>query len=134
VRCILDTSAVLALLAPEDEHHAAARKYVREERSLRLETTVAAVAEVYTVLRRRRGYRFAMDWADGFRSSDVVTIEPSTRDQDNRAWDILHRLAGVPLSYVDASLIALATRLRVDTIFTFDVDFRDAGLKVVPGL
>ena len=107
---------------------------MREERSLSLHTTTAAVAEVYTVLRRRRGYRFAMEWADSFRVSRVVAIEQSSRDQDDRAWDVLHRLAGVPLSYVDGSLIALAARLRVDTVFTFDQDFRDAGLKVVPGL
>ena len=36
------------------------------------------------------------------------------------------------LSYADASLVALSEKLHMETIFTFDDDFRRAGLTVVP--
>lgn len=129
---MLDTAAVFALLAPSDEHHAEARRFVDEHRGLHYHTTTAIVAEAYTVLRRRQGYRVAMDWADGFRASSVVTIEFADPKQEQHAWDVLRRMAGVPLSYADASLVALSETLHMETIFTFDDDFRHAGLTVVP--
>lgn len=132
MNCLLDTAAVFALLVPSDEHHGEARRFVEEHRGLHYHTTTAVVAEAYTVLRRRRGYRVAMDWADGFRASSVVTIEFSEVRQEQRAWAVLRRMPEVPLSYTDASLVALSEKLHMETIFTFDDDFRRAGLTVVP--
>ena len=47
-------------------------------------------------------------------------------------WSLLREYAGVPLSYADASLIVLGKKLGIGSIFTFDSDFRLAGMNVVP--
>ncbi len=52
---------------------------------------------------------------------------------DAQIWEVIDEFAGVPLSYADASLMALGRRLRVSRVFGFDSDLQAAGLSLVPG-
>jgi predicted nucleic acid-binding protein len=98
-----------------------------------MHTTSAVVAEVYTLLRRRAGFPAAMRASAGLLNSSFVTVHFIDPPFDAEIWRKLEALRGLPLSYVDASLIVLGERMRIRRIFTFDEDFRDAGLEVVPG-
>lgn len=121
-----------AAARPDDPDHDVARAFLRTSR-LRLHTTAVIAGEAYTLLRRRYDYAMAMRWAAAARRSELVTIHFAGPEDDARTWAILERLAGVPLSYADASLIALGERLGIRSVFAFDEDFRGAGLELVPG-
>jgi predicted nucleic acid-binding protein len=90
------------------------------------------LGEAYTYLRARDGYGVALNAVEGVRASGVATIEFIDRDFDRRIWDTIREFAGVPLSYVDASLVVLGQRLRLRRVFSFDDDLRQAGLELVP--
>lgn len=129
--CLYDTSAIYAVSRPDDPNHARARAFIRSPR-LKLHTTSVIVGEAYTLLRRRYDYEHAMRWAATARRSNLVTIHAASSEDDVLAWTILERYSGVPLSYADASLIALGERLGIQSAFAFDEDFQQAGLALVP--
>lgn len=131
MKCLLDTSAALALLIPRDQHHEAARRFARE-RGLRLETTSVIASETFTTLRGRAGYEVAMRWVRSVAESRLVSVHHMGPGEDALTWAVLERFSGVPLSYADASLVALGERLGIRSVFTFDEDFRQAGLEPVP--
>lgn len=129
---LIDTSAIHALNLTFDPYYGRARAHSIAF-SGRLHTTAPALEESFTLMRRRAGYDTASRVVDSLRRSDFVTIHFIDRDFDADIWKKLETLRGIPLSYVDASLIVLGERLRIRRIFTFDEDFREAGLEVVPG-
>lgn len=128
---LLDTSAIYAAYDARDSDHRRARGFLRSGKP-RLHTTSAIVQEAYTLFRRRAGYRYAMDWVRATRSSPAVTIHFQSPEDDAGTWEVLQRYSGVPLSYADASLIALGVRLGIRSAFAFDEDFQQAGLALVP--
>lgn len=51
---------------------------------------------------------------------------------EDSAWSILEHYADVPLSFTDATTIAVARSRRIREVFAFDEDFEAAGLSVGP--
>ncbi len=94
-----------------------------------LHTTEAVVEEIYTLTRRRLGFDAAMATVDAIQRGGVFEVH---EDDSAMAWAIVRELRSIPLSYQDASLIALSRQLGVREIFTFDSDFALAGLIVLP--
>ncbi len=73
-----------------------------------------------------------MRWVTGVMKSSTITVHrPDSATIDN-TWAVLREFSGLPLSYADASLVALARKLSIDRVFSFDADFRRCGLHVVP--
>lgn len=131
---LLDTSGAFALIIGRDQFHRRARLYATSQRNLRFHVPEVVLAETYTTLRRRQGYATAMRWATSVMSSSTVTVHRPTGGDLDQAWAILREFSGVPLSYADASLIALARKTSVDRVFSFDADFERCGLRLVPGM
>ena len=133
MKYILDTGAAVAFATPTDQYHLQSRAVFREPR-VSFVTTSIVLGEMYTFIQRRRGFAPALRWVRAASQSGLVDVIHLDEAQERAIWQTLERLAGIPLSYADASLVLLAQLTGIDTIFTFDEDFRDAGLKVVPGL
>lgn len=131
MNCLLDSGAVIALAISNDDHAPRARAFYLTP-GLRLFTTSVIVGEAYTYIRRRRGFEAAISAVRTLRPSGVVTIAPVGAHEDNAIWRTLEDFAGVPLSYADASLVALGRARRIAQVFSFDEDFRLAGLRLVP--
>lgn len=114
---VLDSSVAFALLDRRDsDHDGAVRWYADLAEPVR--TTPLVLAEVDHLALRRLGARET----DAFRH-DVATgaygVEwwPSAAE---RAAEVARRFADLGLSLTDASLVALAARLRTTRIATFD--------------
>ena len=127
----MDTGGMFAALAANDKYHATARAYLRTPH-LRLLTTSAVIGELYTLVLRRVGYSAASGIVRRLRSDATVDIWLMEASLERETWAALDEYAGVPLSYVDASLVALGKRLRITVAFSFDEDLRNAGLTTVP--
>lgn len=116
---VVDTSAVLALMRADDEHHALAAEWfdVADEE---LVTSPLCIAELDHLVLTRGGRDAALAlWRDLERGAYTV-----------RWWaDALDATIAVArrhpvLGLADASLVALAARVRTNRILTFDRRFR----------
>ncbi|MGH3996127.1 MAG: type II toxin-antitoxin system VapC family toxin [Pseudonocardiaceae bacterium] len=125
----VDTSFWYALQVRADVNHSAAATLLAQFGPRRpLVTSDRVCEETWTLLRRRRGHRAAVAFADAVRS---VNTRVGTRRIDatiaDDAWAWLRRRDDREFSFVDASSFALMRVLRVTEAFAFDGDFAAAG-------
>ena len=130
-RVFVDTSAVLALLNPSDESHAAARRAFErlQAREAPLLTTSFVLVEVYALLGRRMGLAaieaFRQDFAPLL---EIVWVDSATHEA---GLDLLLERRVRDLSLVDAVSFHVMRQRRLDEAFAFDRHFRDEGFAVV---
>ena len=135
-RGLIDTGAILAFLDQEDRWHG---RCVEALSSLRLPlaTSAAVLAELFHLLRNYPRQK-AMAWSF-VRSASVTVL--AIDDADLPSLDaLMRRYADRPMDFADATLVRLAERERLSTIFTIDHDdfetYRIEGrqrFRIVPG-
>lgn len=127
----VDTSALVALLNPEDEHHERAARAFARLRAQRaaLMTTSYVLVETYALVGRRLGVEavrgFRADFAPLMR---VVWVDEPLHDA---GLDILADRRRRQLSLVDAVSFATMRQSRVDEAFAFDPHFGQEGFETV---
>jgi len=123
---ILDTGPVIGLLSEDDEHHAASVAAIKTSgrKGRKLCTIREVIGEAYTLFRTRYSpHRSAepalavLRWA---RESGIELLETGEGDHQ-RAAAILERYSQLRLSYVDALLLAVAERKRIEELITVDM-------------
>ncbi|HZA67445.1 MAG TPA: PIN domain-containing protein [Geminicoccaceae bacterium] len=135
-RGLIDTGAILAFLDRDDRWH---ERCVQALSNLRfpLATSAAVLAELFHLLRnhpRQKGTAW------NFVRSAAVTVL-AIDDADLPALEaLMRRHADRPMDFADATLVSLAERERLSTIFTLDHDdfetYRIEGRRrfhIVPG-
>jgi uncharacterized protein len=113
----IDTGAILALLDTGDPWH---RRCAETFQTLQLPlaTSAAILTELFHLL--RGPHEFAKAW--GFLRSGPVTVLP-IGDEDLPDLDVLMiRYADRPMDFANATLVHLARREELMTIFTVDHD------------
>jgi len=133
-RGLIDTGAILALVDADDEWH---RRCIDAFESLRLPlaTSGAVLAEVFHLVSARE-----MNATWRFLRSGAVTLLP-LGDGDLPHLDrLMKKYSDRPMDFADASLVRLAERESLSTIFTIDHDefetYRIKGrsrFRVLPG-
>ena len=122
---LLDTGPVVGLLSARDEHHAAtvAAITASADQGRSLCSTWEVVGEAYTLLRVRLApptsagpALVVLRWA---RESGIRILPASDVDHD-RAAAILAQYSDHRLSYVDALVMALTERHRIEELITVD--------------
>ena len=132
MKVLADTSALLALVLRDDEHHAAAARFVRTQTRARLVMTELIVAELATRLRARIDAARAVAITREVLSSprcEVYFLDTALLDG---AIARMERLADKRLSLADCASFELMEHLGMTTAFTFDGDFRACGFEMVP--
>jgi predicted nucleic acid-binding protein len=131
----VDTGAWFAIQAADDAHHEAAREVLPAvlDASRSLVTSNLVVGETYTLLRLTRGYREARRFLDKVSVSGKLERLCITEPLERHAYEILHRYADHPFSFVDATSFALMRQQRIQHAFAFDSHFRTAGFLRIPG-
>ncbi len=115
---LIDTGAILALLDNKDRWH---ERCIEAYQSLQvpLATSAAVLTEFFYLagIRLRRP-----DAAWGFIRSGVVTVL-SIDDADLPSLDhLMRQYADRPMDFADATLVHLARREQLSTVFTIDHD------------
>jgi len=129
-RLAVDTSALLALVAPRDQHHARAVRIAREHvrNGGRFVGSVLVLAELHGHLLRWRGAPVAHDLVDRVRRDGAYEwhgVDSALVDAVHRTW--FSRLGGARISLTDAVSFELMRREKLTTAFAFDEDFVLAG-------
>lgn len=113
---LADTSGVIALLDRDDRHHAAAIQVAQTE-TLWIPSTI--LPEVDYLASKYLGETVARAFLEDVTSGQFPYIAVELEDIQ-QALSIMTRYNGVPLGLVDASIVALAERYRMQRILTLD--------------
>ena len=135
-RGLIDTGAILAFLDRDDRWHEPCAVSLATLR-LPLATSAAVLTEVFHLLRNQPRQK-AMAW--NFVRSAAVTVL-TIDDADLPALDqLMRKYADRPMDFADATLVHLARRESLSTVFTIDHDdfetYRIDGrrrFRIVPG-
>jgi uncharacterized protein len=131
IRVLLDTSAILALLNPKDEHHGRSRRVFETLRAQEasLVTTSFVLVESYALISRRMGLAAVR----AFRNDlvpllDVVWVEAGAHEA---GLDLLLERKKRDLSLVDAVSFVVMRQQRLEHAFAFDPHFEDEGFSLL---
>ena len=113
---LVDANALYAAADQSDSHHEVALAELRRP-ELSLVLPALPVAEAAYLIGDRLGPNAEAAFARGIAEFD---IELPTLDDWRRIADLVEQYADFPLGAADASIVALAERLRTDLVITFD--------------
>lgn len=97
-----------------------------------LYTTTHVLAELTTLLLRKRSHRVAVQGLDRIRDSDAFTVVSPTEAEFEAACREFERYDDQQISMVDHVTAVLARERGGEHVFSFDSDFRTLGLSLVP--
>ena len=116
-RGLIDTGAILAFLNRHDRWHESCRE-IFATLSFPLATSAAVLAEVFHLLPGSRDVPRV--WS--FLKSGAVTVLSITDDDLPGLEALMDRYQDRPMDFADATLVHLARREALTTIFTVDHD------------
>ena len=127
---LVDTGLFYALQNTRAQHHGAAKNALSvTNRGLygRPFTSEYVFDEVVTLVRSHRGYREAKVVGDRILGADeypqVYDLLSVGKHEFEAALDAFERYDDHPLSFTDATTIALMDAHRIDSLLSFDADF-----------
>jgi predicted nucleic acid-binding protein len=103
---------------PDDEHHVEAEKFRLPTSSIKVVPDVVLTEACY-MIGRFISHKAMMYFLQAFSMSDAQ-LEPVSMDDLKRAYEIMAAYADVRLDFVDCCIMALAERLNIVQICTFD--------------
>jgi uncharacterized protein len=115
---LIDTGAIVAFLDRKDKwHHRCVEIF--ENIRLPLATSPAILAEVFHLLRDNPRHQAAV-W-ELFRTESVTLLPVDDEDLPNLEA-LMNRYRDRPMDFADATLVHLARRENLETVFTIDHD------------
>ena len=127
---IIDTSALFAILSAKDKFHSRATSVYQdlEQTERTLWSTSYAMVETIALLHRRGGFSAVLAFGDWTKNTNfqVVWVDEQMHDA---AWTRFMENQG--LSFVNWT-IAIASQELGAHVFTFDTDFAEQGVAVIP--
>ena len=131
----VDTSAWYATQVEDDVNHQAAIKFLSEIASGKHGvsiTTDYVLDETLTLLRSRRDLASSCGFIDKIRKSKSVRVFWIDEESFEKALDIFRKSDGKSWSFTDCTSFAVMHELSMLSAFTFDNNFREAGLLQLP--
>ena len=126
---LLDTGAIYALADADDAWHDRVRDFLAQQRQMLL-TPSTVIPEAAYLIRSRLGARVEKQFVESLAQGEI-TIENLRQSDLERCLQLLDEFEFLGL--VDASLIAVAERLKLKELVTTDRrDFRRVRPKHIP--
>ena len=115
---LADTGALYALMNRSDSWHQRTRTWWEANREPIL-VPVTVIPEATYLIATRLGSSYEAAFVRWLGDGDIE-MEPLRPEDITRAADFLTTYADLPLGFVDASIVAMAERLDIDTLVTTD--------------
>ena len=131
----VDTSAWYAVEVEDDVNHEAACKFLSTIASGKhgiSVTTDYVLDETLTLLRSRRSLSSASAFIDKIKKSKSVRVFWVEEGLFEKALEVFQRSERKSWSFTDCTSFALMKDLLIPNAFTFDGNFREAGLQILP--
>jgi uncharacterized protein len=115
---LIDTSFLYALSDINDKYHVQAVKFARSNKKTRVIPDVV-LTEVTHLLYRSIGHHAILTFLKAISLTDAQ-LEPVSIGDLKRIHEIMEKYADAKLDFVDCCIMALAERLNISQICTFD--------------
>ncbi|MCQ3931111.1 MAG: VapC toxin family PIN domain ribonuclease [Chloroflexi bacterium] len=115
---LIDTSFLVAVAFRKDNNHEAAKAALRELGELRL-IPVVVLPEMFYMLATRADYAAAATMFNRIRTG-AFQIESLTKSDMARMEEIMGQYRDNRFDFVDTVIMAMAERLNIEDIYTFD--------------
>lgn len=126
---LADSGYFVGLFNPKDHHHARCKAYFSSYTG-QTTTTWAVFTEVCALLTHSRQKSF-FAWASKAQALGYLRIESPASEAIAPIWSLMGKYEDLPMDFCDASLVYLATALKIHRIATVDV--RDFSVYRLPG-
>jgi len=133
VKAFVDTSALYALMIPEDTHHGAAQTCFEELQltEVSLVSTNYVLLECAALMQRRQGLEAARAFlSQAATLLDIVWVGRAHHEHAVTLWSKSNRRA---LSLVDCVSFSVMRDQGLRHVVAFDPHFHEAGFEVLPG-
>lgn len=130
-RYVIDTGPIIALLNPDEEHHAWAAAQIKEHRAP-FSTCEAVLSEASHLLEQTR---HGPDRLLKMIERGFLRIDFTANDQISALARLLRRYADLPMSLADACLVRMTELDEEAGVFTLDRDFlayRKNSRQIIP--
>lgn len=130
----VDTSAFLAVIARNDQHHSQASQILQGlgRQRVQLFTTVYVIYESHAGVLSTVGENEARKFLRVMENSTTDIYVP-TADDEKRAREIVYNYQDKDYSLCDATSFALMQRFGTNLAFSFDDHFRQHGFSIPLG-
>ncbi len=118
-RSLIDTGPLVALFNRNDEFHRRATVFLRDFRGVFLTTVPVVTETVYLLDFHPDAQLNFLRWLE----RGALRVEWAGKEDLGRIIQLFERYSDLPMDLADASLVALAERLDIREIATFDSDF-----------
>lgn len=128
----VDTGALFAAANAKDKDHQKAKDFLTKlaEEKVILLVTNFIISEIYTLMLRKIGRDEAIEYVEKLRNT--AEIERVSKEDENKAWQIILRYRDKDFSYVDATSFAVMERLGIRDAFSFDERFEQYSFNRLP--
>jgi predicted nucleic acid-binding protein len=126
---LADSGYFVGLFNPKDHHHARCKTFFAGYSGQTI-TTWAVFTEVCALLPHSKQKAF-FAWASKAQALGYLRIESPAADAVSALWNLMDKYDDLPMDFCDASLVYLATSLKIHRIAT--VDRRDFSVYRLPG-
>jgi predicted nucleic acid-binding protein len=126
---LADSGYFVGLFNPKDHHHARCKAFFASYTG-QTTTTWAVFTEVCALLSHSKQQAF-FAWATKAQALGYLRIEAPPPDAVAALWHMMARYETLPMDFCDASLVYLASSLKVHRIAT--IDRRDFSVYRLPG-
>lgn len=115
---IADTGALLAIADEDDDYHQVVLRYTTSVKDLII-VPAQVVSELCYMLLENLGAESELNFLRALVKREMA-LEPFTLDDLSRAIEILEQYRDAEFGMVDATIMAMAERLKIKTILTID--------------
>ncbi len=130
----IDTGAFYASKVTNDINHSSAlviENHIREGRYGKMITTNYILDEFYTLLRGRVVHEEIIRIGDSIRHSPNIRIVWILEALEEKAWNFFKEHQDKTFSFTDCTSFVVMHTLRMNTAFTYDSHFEQAGFQVI---
>lgn len=130
----VNSSGWLALYNPRDPNHEAASQlwaYLRDQ-PVRFVITDYVIDQVYTALKMFGSLQAAQAFQAVLRNSQLVKFFMTDTVIFDRAWRVFVEDDHPQWTFTDCVNFAVIQYLGISEVFTFDANFSDPGLAIIP--
>lgn len=118
-RVLFDSSILYALADPADKHRGEALRFAISHPEIVQIVPDIVLTEVTHLLNKFVGHHAIIRFLRAFPASDAQ-LEPISMPDIQRAYEIMDGYKSSPFDFVDCCIMALAERLNITQVCTFD--------------
>lgn len=119
-RFLTDTRFLIAMIHAKDQYHPLANRLIQNNRTSRYYLPETVFAETMVFVKTRLGVTIAIQLGETLQKSTHFIVLPMMPTDRQTTWEIFTRYTDKAWSYVDCSILAVAQRLKIQEVLSFD--------------